>query len=57
MNNRIDKSLCGAILPAGKGTRLNSLTKNTPKSLIKVNGKAILDYQIDAYIKAGIKKI
>ena len=34
------------ILVGGLGTRLKSLTKKTPKPLIKVNGKPFLDYLI-----------
>ena len=45
------------ILAAGLGSRLEVLTKDKPKSLIKVNGKPIIKYQIDAYINAGISEI
>jgi HAD superfamily hydrolase (TIGR01450 family) len=45
------------ILAAGLGTRLISLTREKPKCLIRVAGKSILDYQIDAYYKAGIQEI
>tara|TARA_B110000003_G_scaffold236165_1_gene240726 strand:+ start:2006 stop:3499 length:1494 start_codon:yes stop_codon:yes gene_type:complete len=45
------------ILAAGLGSRLGDLTINKPKSLIKVNGKPIIKYQIDAYLKAGISEI
>ena len=45
------------ILAAGLGSRLNDLTKNKPKSLVKVNGEPIIKYQIDAYINAGISDV
>lgn len=42
------------ILSAGIGSRLHTITKNCPKSLIKVNGRAILEYQIAGYLSAGL---
>ena len=45
------------IFAAGLGTRMMPLTENTPKPLIKVCGKALLDYSIDMIIEAGINQI
>lgn len=36
------------ILAAGKGTRMKKLSKNTNKTMLKVKGKPILEYKIDA---------
>ena len=44
------------ILAAGIGSRLYPLTQEYPKSLVKVNGREILDYQIQGYLKSGIEE-
>ena len=44
------------ILAAGYGSRLNCLTKDYPKCLVKVNGREILDYQLSGYINGGIRE-
>jgi MurNAc alpha-1-phosphate uridylyltransferase len=42
-----------AILAGGFGTRLGEITSNYPKCLLPINGKAFIDWQIDALIAAG----
>lgn len=44
-------------LAAGLGHRLLPLTLNTPKPLIRVKGKRIIDTAIDAALAAGIEEI
>ena len=45
------------IIAAGSGKRISNHMKNIPKSLIEINGKSIIDYQIDAIKKNGIENI
>lgn len=44
-------------IAAGFGSRLVPITLNTPKPLVKVNGKRIIDGLIDACLAAGIEDI
>ena len=45
------------LLAAGMGTRLRPLTIDTPKSLISVNGKPMLETQIQFLKEKGIDDI
>ena len=45
------------ILASGLGMRLNSLTDVTPKCLIKITDKTILDFQLEALYENGITDI
>lgn len=45
------------LMAGGKGERLRPLTEKTPKPLIKVGEKCIIDYNIDNLISYGIKNI
>jgi choline kinase len=45
------------ILSAGKGSRLLQLTENQPKCLIDFSGKALIEWQIEALVAAGIEHI
>ncbi|MEL7938654.1 HAD-IIA family hydrolase [Pseudomonas delhiensis] len=49
--------MIGIILAAGVGSRLRPMTNNKPKCLVSTAGKAILQYQIDAYVEAGISEL
>ena len=45
------------ILAAGRGKRLDPLTATTPKPLIKVGNKPLIQYHIENLASAGIKEI
>ena len=45
------------ILAAGFGTRLKPLTDHTPKALLKINNKTLLEIVIEKLIKGGITRI
>ncbi len=47
----------GIILAAGLGSRMRHLTQDTPKCLIKLQGKTLLEWQLKTFNKAGIKEI
>jgi len=46
-----------AILAGGLATRLGNLTRNQPKSTLKIRGKTFLEYQFALLRRAGIKNI
>lgn len=45
------------IMAGGKGERLRPLTEKTPKPLLKVGDKAIIDYNVDRLIEYGVRHI
>ena len=45
------------LMAGGKGERLRPLTEKTPKPLLKVGEKAIIDHNIDRLIRYGVKNI
>ena len=53
MHNKIDV----VIMAGGKGERLMPLTKNTPKPLLKIGDKPIIEYSTDRLASYGIKHI
>lgn len=45
------------ILAGGLGTRLGKLSKNTPKSLMNINGKPFIDYQLKYLKLQGVNEV
>lgn len=52
--NKVERAI---ILAAGTGSRLQPVTFKTPKPLIKVNGKRMIETIIEALLKNGISEI
>lgn len=49
--------LDAVLMAGGKGERLRPLTERTPKPLLKVGDKCIIDHNIDRLINYGVKHI
>ncbi len=49
--------LSALLMAGGRGERLRPLTLNTPKPLLKVGGRAIIDYNISKLAAAGIDDV
>lgn len=47
----------GMILAAGLGTRLRPLTNKTPKPLLEVGDRKIIEYTLELLAKSGIKEV
>ena len=45
------------ILAAGVGSRMKKYTKSLPKGMMKINGKTLIERQIQVLKTVGIKKI
>ena len=45
------------ILAAGRGERMRPLTDKTPKPLIQVGGKRLIEHHIENLVRAGIKDL
>lgn len=45
------------ILAAGFGTRLKPITDHTPKPLVTLAGRALIDHAIDRVVAAGVKRV
>lgn len=53
----MDLGTKGIILAAGRGSRMGRLTSDRPKSLFKVDGKPLIETQIEAFRLNGITEV
>lgn len=44
------------LMAAGLGTRLRPLTERVPKCLVPIAGRPLLDYWVDALVRAGVRE-
>ena len=56
-NSRTRLPLRAVVMAGGKGERLRPATLTTPKPLLKIEGKAIIDYNIESLAAVGINDI
>ena len=52
----MNKPVEAIVLAGGKGTRLAPLTEDTPKPLLKILGKTVLEIVFDRLIDCGVRK-
>ena len=45
------------ILAAGRGERMRPLTDDTPKPLLKAGGRRLIEWQIEALARAGVREM
>ena len=45
------------IMAGGKGTRISSVASDVPKPMIRINGKPVLEHEIECLCRQGFKDI
>ena len=55
--NNVKLPVSAVVMAGGRGARLMPLTQHTPKSLLKVGGRPVIDYTIRQLQKHGVHRI
>ena len=53
-NNKVLHSI---VLAAGRGSRMDNLTRDKPKCMVELAGKTLLEWQINAMMVSGVENI
>ena len=57
LNGKKKQNYKAIVLAAGVGSRINEITKNIPKTMIKINKKFIFEYILENLHKAKIREV
>lgn len=57
LERRLKRMVSAVILCGGKATRLRPVTQNIPKAMVKVNGRPIIDRQLEWLASHGITDV
>jgi N-acetyl-alpha-D-muramate 1-phosphate uridylyltransferase len=56
-HDRFENAMRALVLAAGRGERMRPLSDSCPKPLLPAGGRRVIDWQIDALVRAGIRDI
>ena len=57
MSTELERPRVAMVLAAGRGVRMRPLTDRTPKPLLRVRGKPLIEHHVERLAQAGITRI